>query len=70
MSELIKTYTMDAGGTPLIETNIHGLLDALEQELEYQEPDGEGKENEIEIVIKISRSMTQEQVDNLPEWDG
>jgi len=70
MENKVVTYTMDAGNQPLTVTSIDALFDALRLELEYQEPNEDGEDNAVQIIITVGRTMTQQEVDNLPEWEG
>lgn len=68
MESKVVTYTMDAGNQPLISTSIDLLFEALRGELECA-LDGD-ETGPVDIVITVDRSMTQQEVDNLPEWEG
>jgi len=66
--EKIKTITLDFrnGEMDLIETNVQNILDVLKAELTETEVE-EGEE--VEFIITVKRDMTQEEFENLPEWN-
>lgn len=67
MSKII-TYAFNAGDSDLIDTDIDGIIETLRAEVESADEPAEG--DEIVFEIKIQKKYTQEEVENLPEWDG
>lgn len=66
--EKIKTITLDFrnGEMDLIDTNIQSILDVLKAELtETKVEEGE----EVEFIITVKRDKTQEEFENLPDWN-
>ncbi|MDQ1859285.1 hypothetical protein [Chryseobacterium sp. WLY505] len=64
-NEKIKCYTMSLGGSTLVATNVDEILETLRVELEenLQEDDP------IEYGFGV-KNMTQEEIDQLGEFDG
>lgn len=65
--EKVKTYTIVdySGGPDLIETRLNEIIDALKEEIEAAELDGE---ESLEFIIRVDKKYTQEEINNLPEW--
>ena len=65
----IKTFALssNSGGT-LYDTNIENILDTLRVEL--MESDVDENDTPIEYTITIEKKFTQEELDNMTEWDG
>lgn len=65
----IKTFAFNARDSDLIDTNIENIIETLKI---YMEEAGPEEEDDKEVVfeIKVQKKYTQEEVDNLPEWDG
>lgn len=70
MSEKIKTWKVECGGEVMIATKpeeVMQIIEALCGSLTNLEPDP-GEEEGEDIVVTVQRKYTQEEVDNLPEW--
>ena len=67
-NEVIKTFAFSVEGeSPYITTEICDLFEMLEPYIVHTDVD---KGEDVEITIHISRTMTRQQVADLPEWDG
>ncbi|WP_312306567.1 hypothetical protein [Chryseobacterium sp.] len=64
-TEKIKCYTVSMGDGKLIDPDIQNILDTIQVELEENCTESDPISLDFGVVY-----MTQEEIDNLPEFDG